>query len=191
MATVLETRDLKKHYRMGAATVRALDGVSLTVEQGEFVGLLETSGSGKSTLANLITMGKAKEIPTETPVGVLNTAGQMFAVARAVLEGRIAAAGGDKARAIGQFRIAAAAEDLLAYDEPPTWYYPVRETLGAALLASGDAAAAGQVFKDDLTYNPGTDDPSSDCGRRSRPRGRNPRPPAPRRSSGGCGRPPT
>src|SRR5438046_2091342 len=54
MATVLDTRDLQKHYQMGAATVRALDGVSMTVEQGEFVGLLGTSGSGKSTLLNLI-----------------------------------------------------------------------------------------------------------------------------------------
>jgi putative ABC transport system ATP-binding protein len=54
MATVLETRDLKKHYRMGASTVRALDGVSITIEQGEFIGLLGTSGSGKSTLLNLI-----------------------------------------------------------------------------------------------------------------------------------------
>ena len=61
---------------------------------------------------------------------------------------------GDGAAAIEQYRTAVAAEDLLAYDEPPTWYYPVRETLGAALLASGEAAEAEQVFRDDLKYNP-------------------------------------
>src|SRR5262245_19387309 len=54
MEPVLETQNLKRHYQMGGSTVRALDGVSMSVVPGEFVGLLGTSGSGKSTLLNLI-----------------------------------------------------------------------------------------------------------------------------------------
>jgi putative ABC transport system ATP-binding protein len=54
MAAALETRELVRHYRLGKTLVRALDGVSLRVEQGEFLGLLGTSGSGKSTFLNLV-----------------------------------------------------------------------------------------------------------------------------------------
>ena len=96
----------------------------------------------------------AAMIPPATPVGTLNTAGQFFAVARPLLEGRIAAAAGDLPAAIERFQAAVTAEDQLAYDEPPSWYYPVRETLGAALLASGKAVEAEQIFRADLKYNP-------------------------------------
>ena len=50
----IRTQDVCRHYRMGEAEIRAVDGVSLEVPSGEFVALLGTSGSGKSTLLNLI-----------------------------------------------------------------------------------------------------------------------------------------
>ena len=52
--TVLQTKDLKKYYGSGENQVKALDGVNLSVEQGEFVAIVRTSGSGKSTLLHML-----------------------------------------------------------------------------------------------------------------------------------------
>jgi tetratricopeptide (TPR) repeat protein len=123
------------HYARGAAFAGKQDLPGARAEQQLFVDAIA-------------------KIPAETPLGVLNTAGQMFAVAKPLLAGRIAAAGGDAAAAIEQFKSAVIAEDALTYDEPPTWYYPVRETLGAALLSGGKPAEAERVFREDLKYNP-------------------------------------
>jgi tetratricopeptide (TPR) repeat protein len=67
-------------------------------------------------------------------------------IAENVVLARMAQASGDQQGAIDLFRKAAASEDTIPYMEPPYWYYPVRQSLGAALLQTGKAEEAEKEF---------------------------------------------
>lgn len=70
MSTVLKARGLKKYYGKGEAQVRALDGVDLDIEKGEFTAIIGTSGSGKSTLLHML---GGLDTPTAGKIFVGNT----------------------------------------------------------------------------------------------------------------------
>jgi tetratricopeptide (TPR) repeat protein len=93
-------------------------------------------------------------VPAKSMAGPQNGAESVLALAGYVLDARIAEAEGDSAAAVASWRKAVEAQDALAYDEPPAWYYPTRESLGAALLRAGQAAEAEAVFRADLERHP-------------------------------------
>lgn len=76
-------------------------------------------------------------------------------MARLVLSARIDVAMGRYRQAAAKYRKAVTHQDRFLYVEPPDWYAPARQTLGATLLMSGNAASAAQVFREDLRRNPG------------------------------------
>jgi tetratricopeptide (TPR) repeat protein len=83
-----------------------------------------------------------------------NKAKDILEIAKDVLGAQIAMGKKDSAGAIAMLRDAVAIQDTLKYGEPPDWFYPVRESLGGALLMSGDATGAEKVFRADLDRNP-------------------------------------
>jgi tetratricopeptide (TPR) repeat protein len=93
-------------------------------------------------------------IPPEAMIGPRNKASDAMRVGVAVAEARIATAKGEKEKTIERWREAVKLQDALPYNEPADWYYPVRESLGAALLRAGEATEAELVFREDLRQNP-------------------------------------
>jgi hypothetical protein len=80
-----------------------------------------------------------------------NTNGRVMALASAILEARTAAT---TAASLPAWKRDVEMSDAFIYDEPPAWYYPVRESLGAATLRAGDAAGAEAVFHEGLRRSP-------------------------------------
>jgi tetratricopeptide (TPR) repeat protein len=83
-----------------------------------------------------------------------NKAQACLDLAESVLDARIAAAKGDHEQAIKCWKKAVEIQDGLYYGEPPEWFYPVRDSLGAALLLNGQAERAEAVFRADLEQYP-------------------------------------
>jgi len=83
-----------------------------------------------------------------------NKTKDILTIATDVLGAKIALAKKDNASAITLLRHAVDIQDKLNYGEPPDWFSPVRESLGAALLMNGDAGGAEKVFRADLDRNP-------------------------------------
>src|SRR5216683_735389 len=84
---------------------------------------------------------------------VNNKTKDILKIAEDVLGAQVALAKKDNTAAISMLREAVAVQDKLKYDEPQDWFFPVRESLGGALLMSGDAKGAEQVFREDLARN--------------------------------------
>ena len=84
---------------------------------------------------------------------VNNKTKDILKIAENVLGAQVALAKRDNAVAVGMLRDAVAVQDMLKYDEPQDWFFPVRESLGGVLLMTGDAKGAEQVFREDLAKN--------------------------------------
>jgi tetratricopeptide (TPR) repeat protein len=84
----------------------------------------------------------------------LESARTILALAAQVADARIAAARHDRDASLAAWTRAVAAADRVAYDEPPIWFYPLRESLGAALLRADRTAEAERVFREDLARHP-------------------------------------
>lgn len=123
------------HYARGVALARKGDLAAARRERDQLVPLRDTTE---------ILFLDTNDYPAVT----------LLQIADALLEGEIAMAAGSVDAAVGHFERAVALQDGLPYMEPPFWYYPTRQSLGAALLAAGRAGEAEAVYRRELEDYP-------------------------------------
>jgi tetratricopeptide (TPR) repeat protein len=118
--------------------------------------LASTGKTGEAEAEYKIVSDAEKATPEDVifAMPVNNKAKDIMKIAEDVLGAKIAVAKKDNSGAIAMLREAVGLQDKLKYGEPPDWFFPVRESLGAVLLMNGDAAGAEQVFRADLDKNP-------------------------------------
>lgn len=94
----------------------------------------------------------AKLVPAHS-MSSLNPTSKVLSIAQYVLEARIAEARHDDQKALDSYLKGIKEEDSLAYDEPPQWVHPVRESMGGFLLRIGNSKYAERLFRNDLERN--------------------------------------
>jgi tetratricopeptide (TPR) repeat protein len=104
--------------------------------------------------ARIAEISASHEPDATYPPDIAPVANDTMAIARHVVEARVAQADGDLDRAIAELETAVQIQDSLPYLEPPFWYYPVRQSLGAALLMAGRAEEAAEVLRRSLVEAP-------------------------------------
>ena len=108
----------------------------------------------ESALNELAAIERLEPEVDEIFMGNVYPAKSLIGIAKSLLRGEISFRSGAMAAAVTSFDEAVAMQDALPYTEPPFWYYPTRQSLGAALLADGRAAEAQLVFEADLAQYP-------------------------------------
>jgi len=96
----------------------------------------------------------AQDIPEDRMMMGRNAATELLSIASHVVAGELAARQGQTDQAVTHLEAAVHIQDTLDYNEPPAWYYPVRQNLGAVLLTAGRSAEAEQVYRKDLEQYP-------------------------------------
>jgi tetratricopeptide (TPR) repeat protein len=93
-------------------------------------------------------------VPAASQFLINNTSADLLALAAATLDAQLAWACGDHEKSIQAWRRAVERESTLQYDEPPAWFYPVQQSLAAALLRNGQAQEAEAVFREAMARRP-------------------------------------
>ena len=110
---------------------------------------------GEKVVAEFVAFEKEEAaIPAGAPLGLQSSSKVVHAVAKEVLLARIAETQAKPEEAINHWLAAVDAQDKLAYNEPADWYYPVRESLGAAYMKVSKPYDAEMTFREDLRRNP-------------------------------------
>ena len=113
------------------------------------------TGRREEALAELTELNKiVLTVSPDRTIGTFFKTADMLRLASDVLAGEIAARSGDTPMAVRHLSAAVQMQDGHWFTEPPPWYYPVRQSLGAALLEAGRPAEAEEVYRADLLRNP-------------------------------------